>query len=158
MSFHLSEFCFSAISQHGLNRAIIVICLPNYLHITTINDFIGFFGVSFVRNAIAKLKDYQKRCNTFFMDVVSQLCFADNTAPSQEVVDKLLSYIFFTTRGGDHQRTRDLSIFNTGIDPTPVFRSFLLQLLMRTRYFSQIFDCELNSSLLLLIMSFLFQC
>ncbi|XP_060596004.1 E3 ubiquitin-protein ligase rnf213-alpha-like [Ruditapes philippinarum] len=84
------------------------------------------------KNDIEKLKGYQKRCNTFFMDVVSQLCFADNTAPSQEVVEKLLSYIFFTTRGGDHQRTRDLSIFNTGIDPTPVFRSFLLQLLMRT--------------------------
>ncbi|XP_053396339.1 E3 ubiquitin-protein ligase rnf213-alpha-like isoform X2 [Mercenaria mercenaria] len=81
--------------------------------------------------AVDKLKDYQKRCNTFFMDVVSQLCFANNTAPSHEVVEKLLRYIFFTTRG-DQQRTRDLSIFNTGIDPNPVFRSFLLQLLIRT--------------------------
>ncbi|XP_053396342.1 E3 ubiquitin-protein ligase rnf213-alpha-like isoform X2 [Mercenaria mercenaria] len=83
------------------------------------------------KNAIEKLKDYQKRCNTFFMDVVSQLCFASNTAPSHEVVEKLLGYIFFVTRG-KHQRTRDLSIFDTGIDPNPVFRSFLLQLLMRT--------------------------
>ncbi|XP_053396009.1 E3 ubiquitin-protein ligase rnf213-alpha-like [Mercenaria mercenaria] len=83
------------------------------------------------KNAIDKLQDYQRRCNTFFMDIVSQLCFANNNAPSKEVVEKLLSYIFFTTRG-NHQRTRDLSIFNTGIDPNPVFRSFLLQLLMRT--------------------------
>ena len=96
------------------------------------------------RNAIEKLKDYQKRCNTFFMDIVSQLCFADNSAPSQEVVQKLLGYIFFTKRGGDHQRTRDLSIFNTGIDPTPVFRSFLLQLLMRTRYVSQIISLSVS--------------
>ncbi|XP_053396010.1 E3 ubiquitin-protein ligase rnf213-alpha-like [Mercenaria mercenaria] len=83
------------------------------------------------KNAIDKLQDYQRRCNTFFMDIVSQLCFADNNAPSKEVVEKLLSYIFFTTRS-DRQRTRDLSIFNTGIDPNPVFRSFLLQLLIRT--------------------------
>ena len=39
---------------------------------------------------IAKLKDYQKRCNSFFMDLVSQLCFAENTPPSDEVIDKLL--------------------------------------------------------------------
>ncbi|XP_053396335.1 E3 ubiquitin-protein ligase rnf213-alpha-like isoform X2 [Mercenaria mercenaria] len=83
------------------------------------------------KNAIDKLQNYQGRCNTFFMDIVSQLCFADNNAPSKGVVEKLLSYIFFTT-SGNHQRTRDLSIFNTGIDPNPVFRSFLLQLFMRT--------------------------
>ncbi|XP_060586347.1 E3 ubiquitin-protein ligase rnf213-alpha-like [Ruditapes philippinarum] len=83
------------------------------------------------KNAIDKLKDYQKRCNTFFMDVVSQLCFACNTAPSHDVVIKLLGYIFFITRF-KQQRTRNLSIFDTGIDPNPVFRSFLLQLLMRT--------------------------
>ena len=39
---------------------------------------------------ISKLKDYQKRCNSFFMDLVSQLCFAENTPPSDEVIDKLL--------------------------------------------------------------------
>ncbi|XP_053396355.1 E3 ubiquitin-protein ligase rnf213-alpha-like [Mercenaria mercenaria] len=82
-------------------------------------------------NVQEKLKDYQKRCNTFFMDVVSQLCFADNSAPSQEVVDRLLGYVFFKT-SGQNQRTRDWTIFNTGIDPNPVFRSFLLQLLIRS--------------------------
>ena len=42
---------------------------------------------------IAKLKDYQRRCNSFFMDLVSQLCFSDNTPPSDEVIDKLLGKI-----------------------------------------------------------------
>ncbi|XP_053396017.1 E3 ubiquitin-protein ligase rnf213-alpha-like [Mercenaria mercenaria] len=78
-----------------------------------------------------RLKDYQKRCNAFFMDVISQLSFADKTAPSDEVVEKLLSYAFCRTRG-NRQYTKDLSIFNTGIDPNPVLRSFLLQLLLKT--------------------------
>ena len=36
------------------------------------------------------MKDYQKRCNSFFMDLVSQLCFSDNTTPGDDVIDKLL--------------------------------------------------------------------
>ncbi|KAL4233165.1 hypothetical protein ACF0H5_007850 [Mactra antiquata] len=83
-------------------------------------------------DAIEKLISYQKRCNTFFMDVVSQLCFADNTSPSEEVIEKLLGYIFFTSRSKQEKRTRELTVFDTGIDPNPVFRSFLLQLLMST--------------------------
>ncbi|XP_053388236.1 E3 ubiquitin-protein ligase rnf213-alpha-like [Mercenaria mercenaria] len=78
-----------------------------------------------------KLRDYQKRCNSFFMDIVSQLCFDENSVPSDEVIDQLLGYIFFKTFG-QNQRTRDWTVFNTGIDPSPVFRSFLLQLLIRT--------------------------
>ena len=39
---------------------------------------------------ISKMRDYQKRCNGFFMDLVAQLCFAQNTPPTDEVIDKLL--------------------------------------------------------------------
>ncbi|XP_053396012.1 E3 ubiquitin-protein ligase rnf213-alpha-like [Mercenaria mercenaria] len=82
-------------------------------------------------NAEEKLRDYQKRCNAFFMDVVSQLSFAHRTAPSDDVVEKLLTYTFCETRG-KRQHTKNLSIFDTGIDLNPVFRSFLLQLLLQT--------------------------
>ena len=85
-----------------------------------------------------KLTDYQRRCNSFFMDVVSQLCFYDNTPPSDEVIDKLLKYIFYTSerrrKVQGTNRTKEMTIFDTGLDPNPVFRSFLLQLLMRTRF------------------------
>ncbi|XP_053396018.1 E3 ubiquitin-protein ligase rnf213-alpha-like [Mercenaria mercenaria] len=87
--------------------------------------------LAFKNDAHEKLRDYQKKCNTFFMDVVSQLCFSGETAPSRDVVEKLLGYVFFTTKK-ERQCTKDLSVFGTGIDPTPVFRSFLLQLLMKT--------------------------
>lgn len=66
------------------------------------------------------------------MEVVSQLCFAEGTPPCDEVVDKLLSYITIQTRNGQ-QVTKELTIFDDCIDPTPVVRSFLLQHLMRTR-------------------------
>ncbi|KAL3881517.1 hypothetical protein ACJMK2_027949 [Sinanodonta woodiana] len=90
------------------------------------------------RKAVQKFKEYQSKCNSFFMDVVSQLCFVDNTAPSDQVVDKLLGYITMTTTPGKQgkmetrQLTKELTIFNDCVDPNPVFRSFLLQLLLRT--------------------------
>ncbi|KAL3881512.1 hypothetical protein ACJMK2_027944 [Sinanodonta woodiana] len=89
------------------------------------------------RKTVQKFKEYQSRCNSFFMDVVSQLCFADNTAPSDQVVDKLLGYIIMTTTPGKQGKmetrhlTKELTIFNDCVDPNPVFRSFLLQLLLR---------------------------
>ncbi|KAL3881507.1 hypothetical protein ACJMK2_027939 [Sinanodonta woodiana] len=105
------------------------------------------------RKAVQKFKEYQSRCNSFFMDVVSQLCFDGNTAPSDQVVDKLLGYITMTApteRQGKmktRKLTKELTIFNDCVDPNPVFRSFLLQLLLRTsekkvlsnleKYFSQ---------------------
>ncbi|KAK3585578.1 hypothetical protein CHS0354_036765 [Potamilus streckersoni] len=90
------------------------------------------------RKGVQKFKDYQSRCNSFFMDIVSQLCFVDNTAPSDQVVDKLLGYITMTTTPGKRgtietrHLTKELTIFNDCVDPNPVFRSFLLQLLLRT--------------------------
>ncbi|KAL3881513.1 hypothetical protein ACJMK2_027945, partial [Sinanodonta woodiana] len=88
---------------------------------------------------VKDFKEYQSRCNSFFMDVVTQLCFDGNMAPSDQVVDKLLGYITMTTTPGKQgkvetrQLTKELTIFNDCVDPNPVFRSVLLQLLLRTR-------------------------
>ncbi|VDI72431.1 Hypothetical predicted protein [Mytilus galloprovincialis] len=83
---------------------------------------------------IRKYQDYRTRCNSFFMEVVSQLCFAEGTPPSQEVIEKLLSYIIGHSKGKKVERvvSRELTIFDDSIDPTPVVRSFLLQQLMQT--------------------------
>ncbi|VDI24291.1 Hypothetical predicted protein, partial [Mytilus galloprovincialis] len=81
-----------------------------------------------------KYNDYRRRCNSFFMEVVSQLCFADGTPPSKEVIDKLLSYITGQSKTKKTGRvlSKELTIFDDTIDPTPVVRSFLLQQLMQT--------------------------
>ena len=85
---------------------------------------------------VGKYLDYRRRCNSFFMEVVSQLCFAEGTPPSEEVVQKLLSYIIGRVGKKKVERvvSKELTIFDDSIDPTPVVRSFLLQHLMQTRY------------------------
>jgi len=87
----------------------------------------------YFRIANVELQAFQRRCNSFVMDVVSQLCFAGNTPPSQEVLEKLFGYITCTTRDGQKKFTKNMDLFDTGVDPNPVFRSFILQLMIKTR-------------------------
>ncbi|WAR07208.1 R213A-like protein [Mya arenaria] len=68
-----------------------------------------------------QLIQYQKRCNTFFMDVVAQLCFSDGHPPSRNVLDKLLGYVTCSARDSPLQFTKNMTIFETGLDPNPVF-------------------------------------
>ncbi|CAC5415235.1 RNF213 [Mytilus coruscus] len=42
---------------------------------------------------IDNYNEFRRRCNSFFLDIVSQLCFAERTPPSQEVIEKLFSYV-----------------------------------------------------------------
>ncbi|WAR07202.1 R213A-like protein, partial [Mya arenaria] len=68
-----------------------------------------------------QLIEYQKRCNAFFMDVVAQLCFSDGQPPSRNVLEKLLGYVTCSARDGQLRFTKNLTIFETGLDPNPVF-------------------------------------
>ncbi|WAR07347.1 R213A-like protein [Mya arenaria] len=79
-----------------------------------------------------QLIQYQKRCNAFFMDVIAQLCFADGLPPSKNVLEKLLGYVTCFARDGQLRFTKNLTIFETGLDPNPIFRSFLLQLMLKS--------------------------
>lgn len=67
------------------------------------------------------------------MEVVSQLCFAGQNPPSDDVVIKLLSYITVQSKKG-WMYSKNMEVIDDAFDRTPVVRSFLLQLLMRTRY------------------------
>jgi len=88
---------------------------------------------------------YRQRCNTFFMDLVSQLCFGDDSVPPEEaVIRRLMGYITCTSKVAEKlqklkgtaatapatQKTKKM--FDDAIDATPVVRSFLLQLLLKT--------------------------
>ncbi|WAR07295.1 R213A-like protein, partial [Mya arenaria] len=69
---------------------------------------------------------YQKMCNAFFKDVVAQLCFSDGQPPSRNVLEKLLGYVTCSANESNLQFTKNLTVFETGLDPNPVFRSFLV--------------------------------
>ncbi|XP_052086034.1 E3 ubiquitin-protein ligase RNF213-like [Mytilus californianus] len=84
---------------------------------------------------LTKYRDFRRRCNSFFMEVVSQLCFAEGTPPSPDVIKKLQSYIIGKSKNERGEKllvSKELSVFQDSIDPTPVVRSFLLQQLMQT--------------------------
>ncbi|XP_078327262.1 E3 ubiquitin-protein ligase rnf213-alpha-like isoform X2 [Crassostrea virginica] len=80
--------------------------------------------------------DYQKKCNRFYMQVVAQLCFENSTAPTEEVCEKLLQLVIFRKKIPELDmtliRTRQMGIFESIVDASPVFRSFLLQLMIRS--------------------------
>ena len=72
------------------------------------------------------------------MSVVTKLCFGGIDPPENEVIQRIFSYI--TRKVGVDKRghakklcTKQMSVFDDMIDPTPVVRSFLLQLLIHKR-------------------------
>ncbi|XP_041350668.1 E3 ubiquitin-protein ligase rnf213-alpha-like [Gigantopelta aegis] len=78
---------------------------------------------------------FQRCCNTFLMSVVSNLCFGGNTAPEDAVIERILTYITRKTSSqglgaSERLQTKQMTVFDDLVDPTPVVRSFLLKLLI----------------------------
>ena len=73
-----------------------------------------------------------KSCDDFLIEVVSNLCFGQQTAPEDELIQMLLNLIFTETgeESGSRMATRELTLYRQQKDDTPVIRSFLLQLLL----------------------------
>lgn len=71
------------------------------------------------------------------MDIVSNLCFSDDNAPNDAVVEKLMSYVVMKPRERDSKTmtTRELFLIDVdeAVDTTPVVRTFLLQQLLRAK-------------------------
>ncbi|XP_033106623.1 E3 ubiquitin-protein ligase rnf213-alpha-like, partial [Anneissia japonica] len=88
-----------------------------------------------VSEVVTQHNEFRQCCNSFFMEVVSQLCFADGTPPSEEVIKKLLGYVTIDSKKHKKRVTRNVSPFPEDcIDPNPVVRSFLLQLLLQSNF------------------------
>jgi len=79
------------------------------------------------------------------MDLVSQLCFGDDLTPPEEaVIRRLMGYITRKSivderlqklkgaAAAGHATTKTKKMFDEAIDATPVVRSFLLQLLLKS--------------------------
>ncbi|XP_027705939.1 E3 ubiquitin-protein ligase RNF213 [Vombatus ursinus] len=89
-------------------------------------------------DAIAKHIQFRQMCNSFFIDLVSTMCFKDNTPPDKEVIEELLSLLFVhkkllkdDTISGHSEYTKSLSPFDDVVDKTPVIRSVVLKLLLK---------------------------
>ncbi|XP_065503793.1 E3 ubiquitin-protein ligase RNF213 [Caloenas nicobarica] len=89
-----------------------------------------------LRDALARNALFRQRCNKFFIDVVTTMCFKDNEPPEAEVTQELLNLLFVhrnLLKGSDHPAiyTKFLSPFNDEVDETPVIRSVMLKLLLK---------------------------
>ncbi|XP_035509925.1 E3 ubiquitin-protein ligase rnf213-alpha-like [Morone saxatilis] len=83
-----------------------------------------------IRASIKKNAEFRQRCNGFFIDLLSTVCFKDNTPPARDVIKHLLSYLMVET---EHEQiyTKDLSPFDESPDKNPVVRSVILKLLLK---------------------------
>ncbi|KAE8283229.1 E3 ubiquitin-protein ligase rnf213-alpha [Larimichthys crocea] len=80
---------------------------------------------------------FRKQCNAFFIDLVSTVCFKDNSPPSSEIILHLLSFLMVEANpvsilgGKRHILTKVLSPFDDSVDRNPVVRSVVLKLLLK---------------------------
>ncbi|XP_041354620.1 E3 ubiquitin-protein ligase rnf213-alpha-like [Gigantopelta aegis] len=95
----------------------------------------NFQSTSAKNDISAEHQLFQQCCNTFLMAVVSNLCFGGDTAPEDAVIEKILTYITRKTSSqgpsaSERLQTKQMTVFDDLVDPTPVVRSFLLKLLI----------------------------
>ncbi|XP_029285155.1 E3 ubiquitin-protein ligase rnf213-alpha-like [Cottoperca gobio] len=83
-----------------------------------------------IRVSIEKNAEFRRRCNGFFIDLLSTVCFKDNTPPETRVIIHLLSYLMVETEQ-KQIHTKDLSPFDESPDKNPVVRSVILKLLLK---------------------------
>ncbi|XP_013922835.1 PREDICTED: E3 ubiquitin-protein ligase RNF213 [Thamnophis sirtalis] len=84
--------------------------------------------------AIKKNAQFRKLCNSFFVDLVSTMCFKGNDPPEKSVIVELLKLMFVNKsvlRGIGCLYTKSLSPFDDVVDKTPVIRSAVLKLLLK---------------------------
>uniref|UniRef100_A0A3Q3GTF4 Ring finger protein 213 n=1 Tax=Labrus bergylta TaxID=56723 RepID=A0A3Q3GTF4_9LABR len=83
-----------------------------------------------IRVTVKKHAEFRRRCNGFFIDLLSTVCFKDNSPPARDVIKHLLSYLMVETENREIH-TKDLSPFDESPDKNPVVRSVILKLLLK---------------------------
>nr|XP_043906230.1 E3 ubiquitin-protein ligase rnf213-alpha isoform X2 [Solea senegalensis] len=90
-----------------------------------------------MRLLINQHAQFRKQCNTFFIDLVSTVCFRDNSPPSSDVILILLSFLMVEANSvrilnvNRQVLTKVLSPFDDSVDKNPVVRSVVLKLLLK---------------------------
>ncbi|XP_076843194.1 E3 ubiquitin-protein ligase rnf213-alpha isoform X2 [Brachyhypopomus gauderio] len=91
-----------------------------------------------IRNLMKQNTAFRKQCNAFFIELVTTICFRDNSPPSRAIILHLLSFLMVepgsvpAVRGRDQRfLTKALSPFDDSVDKNPVVRSVVLKLLLK---------------------------
>ncbi|KAK3552318.1 hypothetical protein QTP86_010384 [Hemibagrus guttatus] len=109
---------------------------PLCMHV--VDDDFDLKPSEFIRTLIKKNGRFRKQCNAFFIDLVSTICFRDNSPPNKAIILHLLSFLMVeagsvpSIRGCDRRfLTKALSPFDDAVDKNPVVRSVVLKLLLK---------------------------
>ena len=102
----------------------------DFLKVNTIVDIRRKLRI--IDNDIAKKRHMRRQrksyscCKSYFMEVVSSLCFGQMSPPEPALIKELLNVVFT-----EQDTTKDFTYSDKEkIDKVPVIRSFLLQLLL----------------------------
>lgn len=91
-------------------------------------QFCIVFYLRLIKKKSKEAKDFKKHCQSFFLEVVSSLCFGGQSAPEESLIKMLMGVVF--TENQDVVFTREITHITDTTDETPVVRSSLLQLLL----------------------------
>ncbi|KAK7459431.1 hypothetical protein BaRGS_00038999, partial [Batillaria attramentaria] len=86
-------------------------------------------------DAEEQLKRYQRQVSGFLMALASQVCFSGQEPPEEEAIKHIIDrYIMHSdSKGKALLQTKNMILQDDVVDPTPVFRSFVLRLLLKYR-------------------------
>uniref|UniRef100_A0A3B3UHS3 RING-type E3 ubiquitin transferase n=1 Tax=Poecilia latipinna TaxID=48699 RepID=A0A3B3UHS3_9TELE len=88
-----------------------------------------------VKVALEQQAAIRRRCNSFFLEVVSRFCLSEGQKPEEGVVELLFSLLVSVSLSavvaGDVYRTRELTPFLECVDNSPMVRSVLPKLLLQ---------------------------
>ncbi|KAA8582604.1 hypothetical protein FQN60_003825 [Etheostoma spectabile] len=102
-----------------------------------VNDDFPIVPSDAIRILINQHAQFRKQCNAFFIDLVSTVCFKDNSPPCSAVIFHLLSFLMVEAntvpilRVNRQMLTKVLSPFDDSVDKNPVVRSVVLKLLLK---------------------------
>lgn len=102
-----------------------------------VNDDFPLVPSDDIRIPIKQHAQFRNKCNAFFIDLVSTVCFKDNSPPCSAVILHLLSFLMVEPsavpilRGNKQILTKALSPFDDSVDKNPVVRSVVLKLLLK---------------------------
>ncbi|XP_038557039.1 E3 ubiquitin-protein ligase rnf213-alpha [Micropterus salmoides] len=102
-----------------------------------VNDDFPMVPSDDIRILINQHAQFRKQVNAFFIDLVSTVCFKDNSPPCSAIILHLLSFLMVEAntvpilRGNRQILTKVLSPFDDSVDKNPVVRSVVLKLLLK---------------------------
>uniref|UniRef100_A0A674BCY9 RING-type E3 ubiquitin transferase n=1 Tax=Salmo trutta TaxID=8032 RepID=A0A674BCY9_SALTR len=81
---------------------------------------------------LMNVKQFKKKCSAFFIDLVSTVCFKDNSPPCTTIIHHLLSFLTVEAQSRPFRRpTKAISPFGVDVDKSPVVWSVVLKLLLK---------------------------